>query len=110
MGWQLVAMLTVSSLLATAGQVLFKYASVGRGSLAEQLNPMLLAGFFCYAAGAVLWIYCMARVPLLKVYPFTSLAFVLTILAGVVLFGESAAPTYWAGIGFILAGLLLVSL
>jgi drug/metabolite transporter (DMT)-like permease len=108
--WQLVALLTFSSLLAATGQVLFKYASVGRSTLIEQLNPMLVAGFACYGVGAVLWIYCMARVPLLKVYPFTSLAFILTILAGVVLFGESAAPSYWLGIGLILAGLLLVSL
>jgi drug/metabolite transporter (DMT)-like permease len=110
MSWQLAALLTVSSVLACVGQVLFKYASTGRATLLEQLNAPLLAGFGCYAAGAVLWIYCMARVPLLKVYPFTSLTLVLTIVAGVVLFHETAAVSYWIGIGFILTGLLLVSL
>lgn len=109
MGWYLATLLTVSSLLAAAGQVMLKYSASGRGALVEHLNGWLFAGLACYGAGAVLWIYCLGRVPLLKVYPFTSLAFILTILAGIVLFGESAAPTYWAGIGFILAGLLLVS-
>jgi drug/metabolite transporter (DMT)-like permease len=105
-----VLLLLISSLLAAAGQVMLKYSAVGRAALAEHLNVWLFAGLGCYAAGAVLWIYCLARLPLLKVYPFTTLAFVLTILAGVLVFGEHATLTYWVGLGFILAGLLLVSL
>lgn len=110
MSWKLVLLLTLSSLLATSGQVLFKYATNGRPTVLQQLNPALFAGFVCYGMGAVVWIYCMARVPLLKAYPFTALTFLLTILAGVLVFGEEATLSYWIGLGFILAGLLLVSL
>lgn len=110
MSWQQVLLLTLSSVLAAAGQVMLKYSASGRTNLAEHINPWLAGGFLCYGAGAVLWIYCLGRVPLLRAYPFTSLAFILTVLAGVWLLGESAGPTYWAGLGLILAGLLLVSL
>lgn len=110
MSWLHVLLLTLSSVLAAAGQVMLKYSASGRTSLAEHVNLWLAGGFLCYGAGAVLWIYCLGRVPLLRAYPFTSLAFILTVLAGVWLLGESAGPTYWAGLGLILAGLLLVSL
>ena len=110
MSWQQALLLTLSSVLAAAGQVMLKYSASGRTNLTEYMNPWLAGGFLCYGAGALLWIYCLGRVPLLRAYPFTSLAFMLTVLAGVWLFGESAGPTYWAGLGLILAGLLLVSL
>ena len=109
MGWRLASLLVVSSILAALGQVLLKYSATGRNNLAEHLNLWLLGGALCYGTGAVLWIYCMARVPLLRVYPFTALAFMLTVLAGVLVFGETAGPAYWAGLGLILTGLLLVS-
>ena len=109
MGWRLASLLVISSVLAAIGQVMLKYSAMERASFSEHLNRWLLGGFLCYGAGAVLWIYCMARVPLLRVYPFTALAFMLTVLAGVLVFGETAGPAYWAGLGLILLGLLLVS-
>ena len=39
MSWKLVLLLTLSSLLATSGQVLFKYATNGRPNVLQQLNP-----------------------------------------------------------------------
>jgi drug/metabolite transporter (DMT)-like permease len=110
MSWKYVLPLLSSCVLAAIGQVLLKQSVTGRTELAQYLNPGLFLGLSCYVVGAVLWIYCLSRVPLLKAYPFTALGFVLTILAGVLIFKETAAPVYWLGIAFILTGLMLVSL
>ena len=110
MGLHMKIVLLLASVLAAAGQIFFKFGADGRTALAEYINPWVTIGFVCYGAGALLWIHALSKVPLVQVYPFTALVFVMAIVAGVFLFGESTSVAYWVGIGFILTGLFLVSL
>lgn len=109
MNLPMIGILVLTALLSALGQILFKYGAVGRISFQEFVNPWVFSGLVCYGCAAVLWIYCLSKISLLLAYPFTTLGFILTIMAGTFLFGETASTTYWLGLIFILLGLFLVS-
>lgn len=110
MDWKYVALLTCASIVTVTGQVVLKQSMTGRTELISYLNPGFFLGLATYAAGALTWVYCLSRVPLLKAYPFSALTLVLAVLAGVLILKETAAATYWVGLVFILIGLALVSI
>jgi drug/metabolite transporter (DMT)-like permease len=110
MDWKYVALLTAASIVTVAGQVVLKQSMAGRADLISYLNPGFFLGLATYAAGALTWIFCLSRMPLLKAYPFSALTLVLAVLAGVLILKEAATATYWIGLAFILVGLALVSL
>ena len=110
MSMQVIGILLLTSLISALGQIILKYGAVGRVHFHEFINPWVFLGLLCYGAAAILWIYCLSKITLILAYPFTTLGFLLTILAGTLLFGETASSTYWIGLVFILLGLFLVSL
>jgi drug/metabolite transporter (DMT)-like permease len=110
MDWKYVALLTLASFVTVAGQVVLKQSMAGKTELVAYLNPGFFLGLGTYAAGALIWVFCLSRVPLLRAYPFSVLTLVLAVLAGVLIMKEAAAPTYWVGLVFILFGLALVSM
>lgn len=94
------------------GQVLFKLAALRSGG--ERLTGLAQNGFFLaalavYFALAVLWVWILGFTPLSRAYPFVALAFAITPLAGALLFSEPLPARLLAGIGVILAGLVLVA-
>jgi undecaprenyl phosphate-alpha-L-ara4N flippase subunit ArnE len=105
----LVALLILASLCSALGQVFFKYGAVDRSAFIEFINPWLMIGLFFYATCAVLWIYCMSKVPLVAAFPFTVLAIMLTLTAGIYIFGETTSSTYWYGVALVLTGLFFIS-
>jgi drug/metabolite transporter (DMT)-like permease len=104
-----VLLLAGAATLAAAGQVLLKLGADGRQSFAEFVNLRIAAGLALYALGTLLWIAALARQPLVHVYAFTALSFVLVYLASVVLLHERLAPTAVAGVALVLLGLYLIT-
>jgi drug/metabolite transporter (DMT)-like permease len=98
------------------GQLLFKLAA-GRapadGALGERLfgllNVYLVLAVVLYAALSLLWVWLLTFTPLSRAYPFVALAFALTPLFGIVLFGEPFSTKLAIGIALILCGLLFVA-
>jgi drug/metabolite transporter (DMT)-like permease len=104
-----VALLATAAMLAAAGQILLKLGADGRQSLMEFVNLRVGAGLLLYALGTALWIAALAREPLVHVYAFTALSFVLVYVGSVVMLHERLAPTAVAGVGLVLLGLYLIT-
>jgi len=110
----LLAGLLAFPVLISVGQVLFKIASRGVGEadaaglLRLAANPYLLAALALYGAGTVLWLFVLKKVPLNAAYPFMALSFCLVPLMGYLVLGEALSWRYGAGIGLIVAGMLVL--
>lgn len=104
------AVLLLSSLTAAGGQLLLKEGAAGRAAAIEFVNPWLAGGLALYVLGALLWILALSKAPLTLVYPYTALTFVIVYVSGAALFGEDVPARALAGVGLVLAGLLLINL
>ena len=104
-----IGLLTVATFLAAGGQLLLKVGATGRGQLGEFINLPVGVGLVLYGVGTVVWIYTLANEQLVQVYAFTALTFVLVYLAGVFFLGERLSWVGFIGVGFVLAGLFLIT-
>jgi multidrug transporter EmrE-like cation transporter len=73
------------------------------------LQPHILGGVGCYVVSLVVWIMGLSRVPVSIAYPMLSIGYVLNAVAAWYLFGESITAQKLIGIGFIIAGVFLVT-
>lgn len=71
-------------------------------------TPSVLAGLGLYGAGALLWLYVLARVDVSVAYPFVGLGFVLTAAFAILILGEPVNALRLAGTGLVVAGVVLV--
>lgn len=101
--------LLLACVTAAAGQLLLKAGANGRTQWLEFLNLQVIAGLGGYAISTLLWLYCLSRLPLRVVYPYTALTFVLVVLGAAAVFDERFG--WRAGIGtlMVLAGLVLIT-
>lgn len=109
----------VTVLLTVYGQLVVRW-QVGRaGALPDGtgdrfsylgqlvLNPWVLSAFLAAFLAAVSWMIVLNRFDLSRAYPFTSLSFVLVLLASAALFAESITVAKVGGIALIIAGLVV---
>lgn len=73
-------------------------------------NQYILLGLFMYGFGAMLWLLVLARLDVSMAYPFVGLGFILTMLLGFFVLGESLSAMRIVGTLLITAGVVLVSL
>ncbi len=81
---------------------------IARITSALATSPLLVLGLLGYAFSAVIWMFVLSRVALSTAYPFIALGIALTALAGRYFFHEPMTPIKLAGIGLILAGILVI--
>ena len=109
--WGLVAPLACVAVISV-GQLLFKLASGlidFRRPLAEPQGLMVLGvALTLYAGATVLWVMTLRHAPLSRIYPLMALSFVLTPLGATLILKEPVSGGYWAGIGLIMAGLIVI--
>jgi drug/metabolite transporter (DMT)-like permease len=110
--WGLLAPLGCVFVIST-GQLLFKLASGYldfRHPFAEPRGLMILgAALVLYAGATLVWVAVLRHAPLSRIYPIMALSFVLTPLGGMLFLKEPINASYWAGVGLILAGLVVIS-
>lgn len=70
--------------------------------------PFLL-GFAAYGISLVVWIAALTRVPVTIAYPMLSIGYVINALIARFWLGESLGTTGWAGMGFIIVGVWLLT-
>jgi multidrug transporter EmrE-like cation transporter len=112
-----VAILIAYAAAMAGGQLLFKTAAMrgaGAASLTERVAGSLFNGYFIvalllYAALTVLWVWILSFTPLSRAYPFVALAFALTPVLGIMVFGEAASLRLAIGIVLIVGGLCLIA-
>ena len=111
-----VAVILVSTLAETVGQLAFKRstarrADAGSGAIAAAFGnwPWLALGFAGFAADGLLWSVALKLLPITVAHPIGSLVFVVTAMLSRVLLRERIPPRRWAGISLILIGSALVA-
>lgn len=72
-------------------------------------NPFVWLGLVLYGAGALLWLGVLAKIDVSQAYPFVGLGFLLTMVFGVILLGESVSAMRLIGTLLIVTGVILVS-
>lgn len=102
------ALLLCACIMAAAGQMLLKAGASGRTQWLEFVNWQIAVGLAGYAMSTLLWLYCLSKMPLRVVYPYTALTFVLVFIGAVVLFGERSGWRGNAGTLMVFAGLVLI--
>ncbi len=73
------------------------------------LNPFVFGGLLLYFAAAMLWLLVLAKFEVSFAYPFVALGFVITAVAGWLLFDEPMSLSRAAGTLLICAGVVLVA-
>jgi len=91
------------------GHFEFTSANLVPVGLKLAFEPHILGGVACYVVSLVVWIMGLSRVPVSVAYPLLSVGYVLNALAAWYLFGESLTMQKLIGIGFIIAGVFLVT-
>lgn len=100
-GW---AWLAIAIAATAFGQLLFKHASVVR----SRLYTLYAVAAFCIAPIAAFM--ALHSLSLATVYVCTAISQLIVVLASLALFGERYDPRQWAGLGLILAGVILFNL
>lgn len=73
------------------------------------LDPVVASTFVAAFAASIAWMAALTRFELSRVYPFTSLNFVLVLFISVALLGERLDWFKIAGVGLIVIGTVIVS-
>jgi drug/metabolite transporter (DMT)-like permease len=107
--------LVITPMIIAAGQVLFKLAAprVGNadvtGVFGLLTNPYLMIALTMYGLGTIVWVYLLKFVPLSFAHPFMAITFCLVPFLSWYFLGETLTWRNFAGIGFILAGLVVIA-
>ena len=115
--WGDLVVLIGYAIALACGQVLFKFAATqypSVGSLKQRLlaiafSPAFIFAIILYAVLSAFWVWLLTTIPLSVAYPFVALSFVLTLLAGVFIFGEPFSIRLLVGAALIVSGLLVIT-
>jgi len=72
-------------------------------------NPWLVLGVALQATFFFLYLTLLSRAHVSQVLPMTAIDYIVVALLAQLLLAETVTPTRWAGIGFIVVGVFLVS-
>ena len=72
-------------------------------------NPWVLLGVALQATFFFLYLTLLSRAHVSQVLPMTAIDYIVVALLAQLLLAEAVTPVRWAGIGFIVAGVFLVS-
>jgi drug/metabolite transporter (DMT)-like permease len=117
----LIGLILVSVALAAGAQLTLKHgmnqvaANTGQLQLSGTSlkdvasTPAVWAGLFLFGLSAVVWLAVLSRTSLSFAYPFASLSYVLILLADKFVLDETVPGLRWAGVFFIVVGIVLVA-
>jgi len=86
----------------------------GTGSTSQLLtgaakSPLVWVGLALFGFSALVWLVVLSKAPLSFAYPFASLSYVLIILADRFILHYEVPPLRWAGVGLVIAGILVIA-
>ena len=117
----LVGMILVSVMLASLAQLTLKAGmnqvtdatgevTVSTASIkAIVTNVLVWGGLALFGVSAIVWIFVLSRTSLSFAYPFVALTYLVIVVVDRFVLHESVPPVRWAGVGLIMAGIVLVS-
>lgn len=115
-------LILVSVLMSSLAQIVLK-AGMSSASVARSLSgglqwssvlsiathPMVIGGLAIYFASALVWLLVLARVQVSLAYPFVGIGFVVTMVLGWWLQGDSVTPIRIVGTLLIASGVAVLS-
>lgn len=114
-----IVLILLSVLLNCAAQLLIRKGMLVEGEVGMQnmlshvgsmiINLWLWGAMFCYALSILLWMSVLSKVEVSYAYPFLSVGYVVSAVAGYALFNENLSPIRVAGIIVICIGVILIS-
>jgi drug/metabolite transporter (DMT)-like permease len=72
-------------------------------------TPAVIGGLAIFGVSAFVWLLVLSRASLSFAYPFASLTYLLIVLADRFVLHEQIPPLRWAGVFFIMVGIVLVA-
>ena len=114
-----IILILLSVLLNCAAQLLIRKGMLIEGEVGMQnllshvgsmiTNVWLWGAMLCYALSILLWMSVLSKGEVSYAYPFLSVGYVVSALAGYALFNENLSPIRIAGIIIICIGVILIS-
>lgn len=117
----LVAMIVVSVVLSAVAQLTLKagmnavrashgIASADLATLrAVATAPLVWVGLGLFGLSALVWLGVLSRTSLSFAYPFAALTYVIIVLVDRFVLAEAVPAARWAGVAFIVLGILVVA-
>lgn len=85
-------------------------ATLSSGTLRSVVtNIFVIGGLAIFGISAVVWLLVLSRASLSFAYPFASLTYLLIVLIDRLVLHEVVPPLRWAGVFFIMTGIVLVA-
>lgn len=119
---QLFGFVLISVTLSALAQIAMKFgmsrpgvqAALGGGDTIGMVwsvgtSPGVVGGISLYVLSVFFWLWVLSKVDVSLAYPFVSLGFLLTMLFGWLVLGESLAPAKILGTLLVCAGVFLVA-
>ncbi len=114
-----IILILLSVLLNCVAQLLIRKGMLIEGEVGMQnmlshvgsmiTNVWLWGAMLCYALSILLWMSVLSKVEVSYAYPFLSVGYVVSAVAGYALFNEDLSPVRIAGIIVICIGVILIS-
>jgi drug/metabolite transporter (DMT)-like permease len=112
----------VSVLLSALAQIALK-AGMSRPEIAQAIaegapatiaasiatQPFVILGLAASGLGAGVWLFVLSRIDVSLAYPFVSLGIVVTMLLGMLVFGEVITAMRAVGAAFIIVGIVMLA-
>ena len=96
--------------MKTIGDITEASTSVLGGMVGRTLtNPWVLLGVALQAAFFFMYLMLLSRADVSKILPMTAFDYIVVAVLAQVMLAEPVTPARWAGIGFIVLGVFLVS-
>lgn len=114
-------LILVSCVLTAVGQIAFKFgmlafadvnfttAALPRILWQMFTTPSIIIGFAAFGAGAVLWLFALAKAELSYAVPLASVTYIIVLAAGVLLFREPLTAIKIGGTLLVAAGVVMIS-
>ena len=114
--FEILILVTIQTLLFSAGQVLLKKAMMTLPSFSWHLdyfrdilaNGWLLASGVSFGVATVLWLYVIRHFPLSQAYPLSALSYIIVMIAAIFVFGETVPISRWIGVLLIVVGCFFI--
>ncbi|MCI8285813.1 MAG: EamA family transporter [Firmicutes bacterium] len=117
---QNIVLIIVSVLLNCSAQLLIRKGMLDVGEISSGASlisniPVMLTNVFlwlsmlCYGVSIIMWMVVLSKVEVSFAYPFLSIGYIISAVAGYMFFAESVTPIRIAGIVVICIGVILIS-
>jgi undecaprenyl phosphate-alpha-L-ara4N flippase subunit ArnE len=103
-------LIIIAAFAVAAGHLSLKKSSLLAASRAAVSYLWALLGVFLLCMGPLAAIYVLRKIPLTLAVPVGSLVYVLVPLGANIFFAEKLNRRFWAGLSFVLIGIIIVGL